>query len=166
MAKTNSTTLYMVALTGLKTLLHVYTGDSRIIVGGPYAMRGLHATQKMLGCFAAVFPIVTEVSMDMTFEMLMAQVGGPLGPCALPAPDDQSTLWKSSRGSRHTWPLFWGEGFEGPPTSSVSVGWHQSPLPSPSPPCSRCWRCTQQAQEMLSVQQAQQAQHIYNVQQI
>jgi amino acid adenylation domain-containing protein len=64
-------TLFMVLLAGLQALLHRYTGQTDIVVGGPIANRNHLDTEGLIGFFVNSVVLRTDLSGDPTFLELV-----------------------------------------------------------------------------------------------
>jgi amino acid adenylation domain-containing protein len=67
-------TLFMTLLAAFNTLLYRYSGQEHIIVGTPIANRNREEIEGLVGFFVNTLVIRTELSSDLTFRELMAQV--------------------------------------------------------------------------------------------
>ncbi len=64
-------TLYMTLLAATQALLHRYTGQDRIAVGGPVSVRTRPGLEGMLGLFLNVLVLQSEVEPEVTFRSLL-----------------------------------------------------------------------------------------------
>ncbi len=67
-------TLFMTLLAGFKILLFRYTGQRDIVVGTPIAGRNRADIENLIGFFVNTQAIRTQLSSDMSFKELLAQV--------------------------------------------------------------------------------------------
>ncbi|MFN6559095.1 MAG: amino acid adenylation domain-containing protein [Nostoc sp. ChiSLP01] len=67
-------TLFMTLLTGFKTLLYHYTGQTDILVGSPIANRNRAEFTPLIGLFVNVLVLRTDLSGDLSFQELLARV--------------------------------------------------------------------------------------------
>lgn len=67
-------TLYMTLLTIFKTLLYRYTGQSDVIVGAGIANRERRELENLIGYFATVLPLRTNLAGNPTFRELLQRV--------------------------------------------------------------------------------------------
>ncbi|BDI19702.1 hypothetical protein ANSO36C_55040 [Nostoc cf. commune SO-36] len=67
-------TLFMTLLAAFKILLYRYTGQADIIVGSPIANRNRAEIQSLIGLFVNVLVLRTDLSGDLSFQELLAQV--------------------------------------------------------------------------------------------
>ncbi len=73
-AREHGCTLFMVALAGLLSLLHQYTGAEDIILGTQVAGREFFEVESLVGLFINTIVLRTDVSGDPTFAGLLARV--------------------------------------------------------------------------------------------
>ena len=66
--------LFMTLLAAVQTLLYRYTGQQDIVVGSPIANRNLTEIEGLIGCFANVVVLRTDLSGNPTFRELLARV--------------------------------------------------------------------------------------------
>jgi amino acid adenylation domain-containing protein len=69
-----SATLYMTLLATFKLFLRLYSNQDRITVGCPIAGRLEGETEDLIGFFANVLPLQTDLSGDLSFRNLVARV--------------------------------------------------------------------------------------------
>jgi aspartate racemase len=74
MAQARGATLFMVLLAAFKTLLHRYTGQTRLTVGAPIANRQRLEAEALIGFFANTLALRTDLSGDPAFEELLNRV--------------------------------------------------------------------------------------------
>ncbi|MFD2171160.1 amino acid adenylation domain-containing protein [Tumebacillus lipolyticus] len=74
LAQQEGTTLYMTLLAGYKSLLHLYSGQSDIIVGSPIANRQKKELEALIGFFVNTLVLRTSVTPEMTYRELLQQV--------------------------------------------------------------------------------------------
>ncbi|HYG11769.1 MAG TPA: condensation domain-containing protein, partial [Pyrinomonadaceae bacterium] len=67
-------TLFMTLLAAFKTLLRYYTGQEDIVVGFPVANRNRSETADLIGCFANMLALRTDLSGDLSFIELIGRV--------------------------------------------------------------------------------------------
>jgi amino acid adenylation domain-containing protein/non-ribosomal peptide synthase protein (TIGR01720 family) len=67
-------TTFMVLLAGLQAMLHRYTGQTDIVVGGPIANRNRPEIEQLIGFFVNSVVLRTDVSGDPTFIELLRRV--------------------------------------------------------------------------------------------
>lgn len=65
--------LYTTLLAGMSALLHRYTGQTDVILGGLAACRRSSETEGLLGCFMNPIPLRVNLSGNPTFRMLLAR---------------------------------------------------------------------------------------------
>ncbi|MGB7153193.1 MAG: amino acid adenylation domain-containing protein, partial [Candidatus Acidiferrales bacterium] len=65
--------LYTTLLTGMSALLHRYTGQTDIILGGLSACRRSPESEALLGCFMNPIPLRIDLSGNLTFRELLAR---------------------------------------------------------------------------------------------
>ncbi|MGH7586664.1 MAG: amino acid adenylation domain-containing protein, partial [Gemmatimonadales bacterium] len=74
LSQRENVTLFMVLLAGLQALLHRYTGQTDIVVGGPIANRNHLDVEGLIGFFVNSVVLRTDVSGDPTFLELLQRV--------------------------------------------------------------------------------------------
>ncbi|HEX6101030.1 MAG TPA: amino acid adenylation domain-containing protein [Thermoanaerobaculia bacterium] len=74
LAEQQGGTLYMVLLAAFKTLLHRYTGQNDICVGSPIANRRYGETEGLVGMFANILALRSQVEGDDPFTELLAKI--------------------------------------------------------------------------------------------
>jgi acyl-CoA synthetase (AMP-forming)/AMP-acid ligase II/NADP-dependent 3-hydroxy acid dehydrogenase YdfG len=74
LSQESGVTLFMTLLAAFKALLARYTGQERIVVGTPIANRVRRELEGMIGYFANVVVLATDLSGDPTFRELLARV--------------------------------------------------------------------------------------------
>ncbi|HEX6715490.1 MAG TPA: condensation domain-containing protein [Pyrinomonadaceae bacterium] len=74
LGRRNGVTLFMIMLAALKTLLRCYTGKEDIGVVSIVANRDLPQTETMVGCFANLLILRTQLSENPTFSELLQSV--------------------------------------------------------------------------------------------
>jgi amino acid adenylation domain-containing protein len=74
LGREHGATLFMVLMTGLKALLHRYTGQEDIIVGIPVAGRHRVETEGLIGCLINTLAIRDSVRPSQSFLALLQQV--------------------------------------------------------------------------------------------
>ena len=73
-SKQNATSNFIVLLTAYATLLYKYTKTPAFCIGVPLSNRQDHLFKNTVGCFVNIVPILIEISDDMPFLDLLAQV--------------------------------------------------------------------------------------------
>src|SRR5258708_36256145 len=76
LSRQQSCSVYMTLLAGLATLLHRYTGQDDILLGGFTAGRKLAQLEPLLGYFVNPLPLRIDLSGNPTFRELQARVRG------------------------------------------------------------------------------------------
>ncbi|MEH2088584.1 amino acid adenylation domain-containing protein [Nostoc sp.] len=74
LSRHSGVTLFMTLLTAFKTLLYRYTGQTDIVVGSPIASRNRAEVDSLIGFFVNVLVLRTDLSGDLSFQELLAQV--------------------------------------------------------------------------------------------
>ncbi|MEH1914726.1 amino acid adenylation domain-containing protein [Nostoc sp.] len=74
LSRNSGVTLFMTLLTAFKTLLYRYTGQTDIVVGSPIASRNRAEVESLIGFFVNVLVLRTDLSGDLSFQELLAQV--------------------------------------------------------------------------------------------
>lgn len=74
LARKHDVTLFMTLLAGFKLLLGRYAGQEEIVVGTPSANRRRRETQGLIGYFANILVLASDLSEDPTFEELLSRV--------------------------------------------------------------------------------------------
>ncbi|MHC5767665.1 MAG: amino acid adenylation domain-containing protein [Nostoc sp.] len=74
LSRHSGVTLFMTLLTAFKTLLYRYTGQTDIVVGSPLASRNRAEVESLIGFFVNVLVLRTDLSGDLSFQELLAQV--------------------------------------------------------------------------------------------
>jgi natural product biosynthesis luciferase-like monooxygenase protein/amino acid adenylation domain-containing protein/FkbM family methyltransferase len=74
LAREEGATLFMVLLAAYKTLLARYTGQADLVVGTPVANRGRSETEGLVGFFANMLALRTDLSGDPTFREALRRV--------------------------------------------------------------------------------------------
>jgi amino acid adenylation domain-containing protein len=74
LSRRQGATLFMTLLAGFKTLLFRYTGQTDIVVGTPVAGRNRADIEGLIGFFVNTQAIRTQLSAEMSFAELLAQV--------------------------------------------------------------------------------------------
>ncbi|RCJ36597.1 non-ribosomal peptide synthetase [Nostoc punctiforme NIES-2108] len=74
LSRHSGVTLFMTLLTAFKTLLYRYTGQTDIVVGSPIASRNRAEVESLIGFFVNVLVLRTDLSGDLSFQELLAQV--------------------------------------------------------------------------------------------
>ncbi|MFO0762808.1 MAG: non-ribosomal peptide synthase/polyketide synthase, partial [Byssovorax sp.] len=74
LARRENVTLFMLLLGAYDVLLHRYSGQDDIVVGSPFANRGVAATEGLVGFFVNTLVIRTKVAADRSFSELLAEV--------------------------------------------------------------------------------------------
>ncbi|MCC5601619.1 non-ribosomal peptide synthetase [Nostoc favosum] len=74
LSRQQGVTLFMTLLTGFKTLLYRYTGQTDILVGSPIANRNRPEIDSLIGFFVNVLVLRTDLSGDLNFQDLLARV--------------------------------------------------------------------------------------------
>ncbi|TCP54572.1 amino acid adenylation domain-containing protein [Tumebacillus sp. BK434] len=74
LCKQEGTTMYMTLLTAYKTLLHLYSGQTDILVGSPIANRQKKELEGLIGFFVNTLVMRTELSPELTFRELLQRV--------------------------------------------------------------------------------------------
>jgi amino acid adenylation domain-containing protein len=69
-----NSTLFMTLLAAFKTLMHRWTGQEQITVGSPISGRNKIETENLIGFFVNTLALRTNVSGEMTFRELLADV--------------------------------------------------------------------------------------------
>jgi Condensation domain len=67
-------TLFMVMLAAFKTLLHLYTAQTEIVVGTNIANRNRGQLENLIGCFVNNLALRTDLSGNPTFREVLARV--------------------------------------------------------------------------------------------
>ena len=73
-AKSETSTLFMVAMAAFQTLLWRYTNQQSIVVGTPVAARNEVELETVIGLFVNTLVLRSDFSADMTFRELLRQV--------------------------------------------------------------------------------------------
>ncbi len=73
-SRSEGVTLYTLLLAGFQSLLHLWTGSDRVVVGAPIANRGASATEKLIGFFANTLALAVDLSGGPTFRDALARV--------------------------------------------------------------------------------------------
>ncbi len=73
-ARREKATPYMVFLAAFSVLLARYSGQRNIVVGSPFAGRGVPELETLVGCFVNMLVMRTDVSDDPTFRDLLQRV--------------------------------------------------------------------------------------------
>ncbi|HEU4561405.1 MAG TPA: amino acid adenylation domain-containing protein [Longimicrobium sp.] len=73
-AREEGATLFMVCLAAFKTLLARYTGRADLVVGTPVANRARGETEGLIGFFANMLALRTDLSGDPTFREILRRV--------------------------------------------------------------------------------------------
>jgi len=68
------TTLYVLFLAAFQVLLHRYSGQDNIIVGSPMACRNSSESETLIGYFANMVPLRSNLAGDPTFVRFLGQV--------------------------------------------------------------------------------------------
>ncbi|WP_404483121.1 non-ribosomal peptide synthase/polyketide synthase [Pseudomonas sp. HT11] len=74
LAQREDVTLFMLLLASFQTLLHRYSGQSRLRVGVPIANRNRLETERLIGFFVNTQVIQVDLDGQMAFEQLLGQV--------------------------------------------------------------------------------------------
>ncbi|MCU1775583.1 non-ribosomal peptide synthase/polyketide synthase [Pseudomonas sp. 14P_5.3_Bac1] len=74
LAQREDVTLFMLLLASFQTLLHRYSGQSRLRVGVPIANRNRLETEQLIGFFVNTQVIQVDLDGQMAFEQLLGQV--------------------------------------------------------------------------------------------
>jgi amino acid adenylation domain-containing protein len=74
LANRNGCTLYMVLIAAYSALLHRLSGQQKIIVGAPYAGRGIDGAQGLVGYCVHMLPIVSELQASTSFSTYLATI--------------------------------------------------------------------------------------------
>jgi len=74
MSRAENTTLFMTLLAGFQALISRYAGIADVVVGTPVANRTPREVESVVGLFANVVPLRTNMSGDPTFRELLARV--------------------------------------------------------------------------------------------
>jgi amino acid adenylation domain-containing protein len=74
LGRRQNVTLYMTLLAAFKTLLHRYSGQTDIVIGGASANRTQVETEKLIGFFVNMLVLRTDVSGDPKFTELLQRV--------------------------------------------------------------------------------------------
>ncbi|WP_142250624.1 non-ribosomal peptide synthetase [Bradyrhizobium sp. UNPF46] len=74
LARQEKATPYMVFLAAFSVLLARYSGQRDILIGSPFAGRGLPELEAMVGCFVNMLVMRTDVSDDPSFRDLLQRV--------------------------------------------------------------------------------------------
>ncbi|WP_259740968.1 non-ribosomal peptide synthase/polyketide synthase, partial [Pseudomonas poae] len=74
LARRQDVTLFVLLLASFQTLLHRYSGQSQIRVGVPIANRNRLETERLIGFFVNTQVLQADLSGDMPFDQLLAQV--------------------------------------------------------------------------------------------
>jgi amino acid adenylation domain-containing protein len=74
LSRRQNATLFMTLIAAWQTLLHRYTGQNDIVVGTPIANRHQAETEDLIGFFANLLPLRTDLSGNPTFRELLQQV--------------------------------------------------------------------------------------------
>ena len=72
-AGANGASLFMAVLAGLQALLHLWTGDPDVTVGGAMAGRDLPELEQLAGFFVDILPLRTDLSGDPSFAELLGR---------------------------------------------------------------------------------------------
>jgi Condensation domain len=74
LAQQERTTLFVIFLTGLKVLLHQWTGQTDLVVGTPMALRGRPEAAGIFGYLLNVLPLRADLSGDPSFLGVLQRV--------------------------------------------------------------------------------------------
>ncbi len=74
LSRREGATLFMTLLAGFKTLLHLYTDQSDVVIGTPVANRNREEVESLIGFFVNTLVLRTDVSGDPAFRELLARV--------------------------------------------------------------------------------------------
>jgi non-ribosomal peptide synthetase component F len=74
LSRRQNVTLYMTLLAAFKTLLHRYSGQTDIVIGGASANRTQFEMEKLIGFFVNMLVLRTDVSGDPKFTELLQRV--------------------------------------------------------------------------------------------
>ncbi|RKH60321.1 non-ribosomal peptide synthase/polyketide synthase, partial [Corallococcus aberystwythensis] len=74
LGRDTGTTLFMTLLAGFQTLLHRYSGALDVVVGSPVANRDPVEVEELIGFFANVLALRTDLSGEPSFRGLLARV--------------------------------------------------------------------------------------------
>jgi len=73
-SRSEGVTLFMTLLTAYYVLLHTYSGQENIVVGTDISNRTRLETESLIGCFANVLPLHTDLSGGPSFRELLRRV--------------------------------------------------------------------------------------------
>ncbi len=74
LSRSEGVTLFMLLLAGFQSLLHLWTGSERVVVGTPIANRGASETEKLIGFFANTLALAVDLSGRPSFRDAIARV--------------------------------------------------------------------------------------------
>ncbi|ASS74749.1 hypothetical protein CIG75_07015 [Tumebacillus algifaecis] len=74
LCKQEGTTMYMTMLAAYKTLLHLYSGQTDILVGTPIANRQKKELEELIGFFVNTLVMRTEITSELSFHELLQRV--------------------------------------------------------------------------------------------
>ena len=125
LARRENATLYMVLLAAFKTMLHRYTGDTDIIVGGVTDTRRRPELQSLMGYFLNTMALRSHPASDRPFRAYLAEVKasviGALG--AADVPFDRVLRALNVKRGKDTHPLFNTLFSIQPPAGNHPEGW-------------------------------------------
>ncbi|MEQ9485358.1 amino acid adenylation domain-containing protein [Coleofasciculus sp. F4-SAH-05] len=67
-------TLFMVLVAVFQILLHCYSHEDDIVIGSPIASRNHSSLENLIGCFANIIPLRTQIKNNLSFLEFLAQV--------------------------------------------------------------------------------------------
>lgn len=74
LARQNDATTFAALLAAFVVLLHRYSGADDLVVGSPFANRGVEETESLIGCFVNTLPLRVRLSGAWSFRALLATV--------------------------------------------------------------------------------------------
>ncbi|MFP4122418.1 amino acid adenylation domain-containing protein [Coleofasciculus sp.] len=73
-SQTHGATLFMVLIAVFQILLHRYSNQDDIVIGSPIASRNYSSLENLVGCFANIIPLRTQINNNPSFREFLAQV--------------------------------------------------------------------------------------------
>jgi len=73
-SQAHGATLFMVLIAVFQVLLHHYSNQDDIVIGSPIASRNSSRLENLIGCFANVIPLRTQIQNNPSFREFLAQV--------------------------------------------------------------------------------------------
>lgn len=79
LAKSRGTTVFAVLFSAFNAMLHLYSGETDIVVGAPVSGRTRAEFERTVGYLVNALPIRTRLARDASFEQLLAEASTRLG---------------------------------------------------------------------------------------